>query len=63
MRGHRGLLGVLVIAICGIVLLVSAFYAFAYFEHTHIAVPLILVAIVCAAIITGTVKAIRKKSR
>ncbi|WP_119303040.1 hypothetical protein [Dongia deserti] len=61
MRENRGLVGVLVIAICGAVLLVSGFYAIVYFEHTHVSVPLILVAVVCAAIMAGTAKAMRKR--
>jgi hypothetical protein len=63
MRERLGLLGVLVIAICGVVLLVSAFYAIVFFEHTHISVPFILIAVVCAAIMAGTVKAMRKRPR
>jgi hypothetical protein len=63
MRDRRRLFGVLTIALCGAIFLACGFFAGLFFEHTQVAVPLILIAIVCAAIIAGTVKAMRKGSR
>ena len=63
MRENRRLKRVLVIAISSFVLLVSAFYALLYFAHTHVSVPLMLVAVICAAIIAGTLRSMKKGSR
>jgi hypothetical protein len=57
------LLGVLAIAICSVILLVSGFCAIVFFKHTEISVPLILTAVVCAAIIFGILMAMRKGRR
>jgi hypothetical protein len=63
MRGGRALLHLLVIALCAAVLLVAGYQAIVHFEQTHISVPLMLVAIVCAAVIAGTIGAMFKRPR
>lgn len=63
MAGRRGVAGALTIAVCAAILVVSGYFAILYFEHTQVALPLILVAVVCAAIIAGTVNGMRKGPR
>ena len=63
MRAFARLLGVLVIVICGVVLLVSGFCGILFFEHSELSVPLLLTAVVCAAVIFGIVKALRNGPR
>jgi hypothetical protein len=63
MRGRHRLLGLLTIVVCGAIFLACGFFAILFFEHTQVSVPLVLIAIVCAAIIAGTVKAMRKGPR
>jgi hypothetical protein len=62
-RAFLPLLGVLVVAICGVILLVSGFCAILFFKHTEVSVPLILTAVVCAAIIFGILRAMRNGPR
>ena len=63
MRDHRPLLGVLTVLVCGAILLACGFFAILFFEHTQVSVPLILIAIMCAAIIAGTINGMRKGPR
>lgn len=63
MLGHRGLARALTIVVSGMILVVAGYFAALYFEHTHLALPLILVAVVCAAIIAATVTATWKGPR
>ena len=61
---NRGrVLGVLTILVCGTIFLACGLFAILFFEHTQVSVPLILIAIVCAAIIAGTVNGMRKRPR
>lgn len=48
-----GVIGVLVIAVCAIVLVISGYCAVIFLGHPDISGPLFLTAIVCAAIIFG----------
>lgn len=63
MQEFGTLLGILVIAICGVILLVSGFCGILFFKHTEVSVPLLLTAVVCAAVIFGIVRALRNGSR
>jgi hypothetical protein len=62
-RAFLPLLGVLAIAICAVVLLVSGYCAILFYKHTEVSVPLFLTAAVCAAIIFGILKAMGKGPR
>jgi hypothetical protein len=59
MRRHRRLLGLLTIGVSGTLLAVSGFFALLLFEHTHIFVPLMVVAVLCIAVLVATVKVMR----
>jgi hypothetical protein len=63
MPRQRGVAGALTIAVCGVILVLSGYFAVVYFEHTQVALPLILVAVVCAAIIVATITAMWKGPR
>jgi hypothetical protein len=60
MDSFFNIVGVLMIVVCAIVLAVSGFCAIIFIGHSEISGPLILTAVVCAAIIFGIVRALWK---
>jgi hypothetical protein len=62
-RPFHEFLGILVIIVCGAVLLVSGYCAIVFFRYPQASVPLVLTAVVCAAIIFGILKAMRRGPR